>query len=41
MDTVGIFRSGVWHLRDTNSDGISNRPTFAFGNPTDVAVAWG
>ena len=36
-DTIGVFRSGVFYLRNTNTTGVGD-VTAGFGNPTDRPV---
>ena len=37
-ETAGVFRRGVWFMRNYNSTG-PGQWSFAFGNPVDVPVA--
>jgi hypothetical protein len=36
-DTIGVFRSGRWFLRNTNTTGVADQ-TFSYGLPDDVPV---
>jgi hypothetical protein len=36
-ETIGLFNSGVWYLRYTNTTGIADI-TSVFGNPTDLPI---
>jgi hypothetical protein len=37
-DTIGVFRAGIWFLRNTNTTGMADQ-TFAYGLATDQPVA--
>jgi hypothetical protein len=39
MDTVGVFRQGVFYLRNSNSAGNADT-VFAYGAATDIPVVW-
>ena len=41
--TPGVFRNGVWFLRNAPGDGAADVPTFGYGDPGDVPVCghWG
>lgn len=38
QETIGIFRGGQWHERDSNSTGVASRPHFDFGTAEDKPV---
>jgi hypothetical protein len=38
VDTVGVFRQGTWHIRNSNTGGVAEA-SFFFGNPGDSPIA--
>ena len=40
IDTVGVYRNGVFYLRNSNTVGVADL-AFGYGLPTDISGDWG